>query len=285
MIDLHLHTNLSDGELSPSELVSQINMKDISYFSVTDHNHSLFYDELKNISSIITPKLITGCEIATSYNGTIIEILGYKVNTIKINSWYKKFYCKDNLIKNETFLFNRLLALCRENNLEISENICLTNIVKGCSKKTIYQDLIKYESNNSKFDLSSYRAFFRKELSNTQSSLFLNEALTYPNLEEVIYLIQSSNGLTFLAHPFEYNINNLESLISDLISKNYINGIECFHPSSTIDNSKFLLDYCKTYKLFSSAGSDFHSFKKSTSLGVNINDYLLNSLQFSWLKI
>ncbi|SCI72632.1 Histidinol phosphatase and related hydrolases of the PHP family [uncultured Clostridium sp.] len=285
MIDLHLHTNLSDGDLSPSELISQINIRDITYVSVTDHNHSLFYDELKYIGNLIKPKLITGCEIATSYNRTIIEILGYNVDVNKINSWYKKFYSQENLIKNEIFLFNTLLDLCKKNNLKITEDISLSNIIKGCSKKIIYQDLIKHESNNSKFDLSSYKAFFRKELSNPESKLFLNEALTYPSLEDVIELIHNSDGLTFLAHPFEYNIKNLDSLIYHLTNKNYINGIECFHPSATTNNSKFLLDYCKIYNIFSSAGSDFHSFKKSHSLGVSINDSLVNSSQFSWLKI
>lgn len=285
MIDLHLHTNLSDGELSPSELIAQINSKNITYFSVTDHNHSLFYDDLKNLTSDINAKLITGCEIATSYNGTIIEVLGYNVDTDKINSWYRNFYSKENLIKNETFLFNKLLDLCKENNLEVSENLSLNNIVKGCSKKVIYQALIKHENNNSKFNLSTYKSFFRKELSDPESKLFLNESLTYPPLEYVVNLIHNSGGLTFLAHPFEYGIKDLDALIIYLINKNYINGIECFHPSATTNNSKFLLDYCKKYKLFSSGGSDFHSFKKSNSLGVSLDDTILNSAEFNWLKI
>ena len=50
MIDLHLHTNCSDGTDSPTELLKKAEEKHLEYISITDHDNCDAYEQLKNIN-------------------------------------------------------------------------------------------------------------------------------------------------------------------------------------------------------------------------------------------
>ncbi|NLC34774.1 MAG: PHP domain-containing protein, partial [Erysipelothrix sp.] len=134
MFDLHMHTNLSDGALSVEQLLERIKENNIQPFSITDHNHALAYDYIKED----IPYLIKGVELTTSFEGTIIEILGYHIEPYIINDWYHEFYSDTNLIANETMLFNDLKYLANQLGYPIPEHLEMETIVKGISKKTIY---------------------------------------------------------------------------------------------------------------------------------------------------
>lgn len=281
MIDLHIHTSLSDGAYSIDDILEIVNKLDINYISITDHNHALAYEE-ENLSKLNKFKshIITGCEIATSYEGYIIEILGYGIGTDIINSWYRDFYSDENLKKKEIWLFNKLKKLCIKENLKIEDDISLGEIKKGCSKRVIYKSLIKFKENLDVMGIITYHDFLRFMLYNPKHSLFLNEAETYPSLKDVVDLIHNAKGFAFLAHPFEYAFDNTFETIENILKLVSLDGIECFHPSSTIDNSNELIKFCKERSLYISGGSDFHNFKRNIGIGLlsdslKINDELI----------
>lgn len=286
MIDLHMHTCLSDGACTIDEVLQIANKLKLTYISITDHNHALAY-EGENLLKLraFEGKVIPGCEIATSYGGFIIEILGYGIIPQKINSWYRNVYSDENLIKNETWLFNKLKKLCIEEKLKLEDNLELGKIEKGCSKKVIYESLIKFKENVDTLNLKSYHDFFRLMLSNPEHPLFLNEAETYPSLENVVDLIHNANGKAFLAHPFEYGFCDTLETVKKVIKLVPIDGIECFHPSAAISNSKELVDFCKLYSLYTSGGSDFHNFKRKTRVGLSSgNEPICDEVILPWIK-
>ena len=51
LADLHTHTNFSDGELSPSEILNEALLKKIKYLSITDHDTLTGYKKAKKIVS------------------------------------------------------------------------------------------------------------------------------------------------------------------------------------------------------------------------------------------
>lgn len=273
MIDLHMHTTLSDGACSIEELIELLNKAELNYISITDHNHALAYEH-HNLSKLDAFKghILRGCEITTSYKGFIIEILGYGIEPEIINSWYRDFYSEENLKKKEVWLFNRLKELCIRENIKLEGNLELVEIKKGCSKKVIYESLAKFKETRDTLKLSSYHDFFRLMLSNPEHPLFLNEAETYPQLNDVADLIHDAQGKAFLAHPFEYGFDNTLETIKEIVEFASLDGIECFHPSATIENSNKLINFCKEHTLYISGGSDFHNFKRSTRIGLSSGD-------------
>ena len=80
LADLHTHTNFSDGELSPSEVLNEALIKKIKYLSITDHDTLSGYKKAKKILSDPVYNQITlipGVEISTSFEGSNIHTLGY----------------------------------------------------------------------------------------------------------------------------------------------------------------------------------------------------------------
>lgn len=79
--NFHLHTNCSDGQLSPEELVEQALAIGLKGFAITDHHSIKGFDRgrkyLMTKSSHNLPHLWTGVEITADLNGTNVHILGY----------------------------------------------------------------------------------------------------------------------------------------------------------------------------------------------------------------
>lgn len=86
--NFHLHTNCSDGQLTPESLIEQAIASSLKGLAITDH-HSVkgFYRAYENLqeksklkNKISLPHLWTGIEITSDLNGTTVHILGYGFN-------------------------------------------------------------------------------------------------------------------------------------------------------------------------------------------------------------
>lgn len=81
IIDLHAHTNASDGDLTSLELIQLSIAKSIGVLAITDHNT---VEGLKNIdSSLISDsgiKIINGIELSVKRNIGQMHILGYGID-------------------------------------------------------------------------------------------------------------------------------------------------------------------------------------------------------------
>ncbi len=276
MFDLHMHTTLSDGALTVEELLQRLKEKEIKLFSITDHNHALAYDHITDDSL----NIIKGTEITTSYNGTIIEILGYNIEPSVINEWYMNFYSDENMQLNELKLFEELVSLSNQLGYSIDSNLKMKEIIKGESKKTVFYHLAETLDN---FEFKTYKEFFRKGLSNPESQWFIDEGRYYPSIQEVIDLIHKAEGVAILAHPYEYGFDSFDTLFESLIEAG-VDGIECFHPSCAMINSVNLVKYCMDHKLLASGGSDFHRDSRYINHGVNAHDDLLSYECFDWIR-
>jgi predicted metal-dependent phosphoesterase TrpH len=84
--NFHLHTNCSDGKLTPEALVEQTLSIGLQGFTITDHHSVNGFHRAKNYLSKLShyrhnlPHLWTGIEITSELNGTNIHILGYGFN-------------------------------------------------------------------------------------------------------------------------------------------------------------------------------------------------------------
>lgn len=115
-VDLHIHTNESDGKMTPAELIKQVNTRALRFFSVTDHNTANAYYS-SNILKEDT--LITGIEFDCLYKANVIHILGYGIDTD--NEDLKSLYSKNKI--GSSSLIYRMLTL--RNPEEVIEKIKL----------------------------------------------------------------------------------------------------------------------------------------------------------------
>ena len=97
-VNLHIHSNYSDGCCNFDDLMEQaINLK-MNYISITDHNCIKGYRKTKHKNN---PILISGVEFDCFYKMSLIHILGYDID-----------------IENE-----KINELCAKNELELKNDI------------------------------------------------------------------------------------------------------------------------------------------------------------------
>lgn len=269
MVDMHMHTTYSDGDKSLEEVLTKCEYKKLEYISITDHNTCKAYDD-ENIrnNKIFSGKIIKGVEMNAEFKGKKIEILGYNIkNTDIINEWSNQFFSEEILRKQQETSKKILLDICDKKGLIYDENkfkidIPLTDYI------TVYigKELLSHKENSEILGelYESLNTFIRKGLMNPDSEYYTgNDGTLKPMYKDVVNIIHKAGGLAFLAHPFEYRIENTIDFIAQLLAEEKLDGIECFHPSSELDNrSNILINYARENKLFISGGSDFHGDKK-----------------------
>lgn len=275
MIDLHCHSIFSDGEFTPSELLSKAQELNLNYFAITDHNNCFAYENID--SSHFNGKLIKGVEIVTSFEGHIIEILGYGIDIHEINDWSRQN--EENEYEYAKKICDRLYDIFEERNISYTKEKDIKEKIPqedptGWIKLNIYQDLLKYTMNEKIIGaeiLVSYANFNKKGLNNPYSLLFLNEGTRFPTLREVVELIHRSKGLCFLAHLYQYNVGNHIEFLNRILKEVRLDGIETYHSSFTRQQILEINQYADNHNLYKSGGSDYHGkLKPGIKLGLDL---------------
>lgn len=78
-VNLHLHSNFSDGKFTPQELLEDAKVKNYRYIAISDHNTFDAYKKTYILQSD-NPKVITAIEFDCWYKGVLVHILGYGVD-------------------------------------------------------------------------------------------------------------------------------------------------------------------------------------------------------------
>ena len=123
MIDLHMHTTYSDGADNLIQLLKKAESLKLEYISITDHDNCKAYKELKNlnISNYFNGKIIPGIEIKCAFdNGKLIELLGYNIDTDKMQEWADEYYKDKTKDKLQQKYFDRLYDACKKKELIVS---------------------------------------------------------------------------------------------------------------------------------------------------------------------
>ncbi len=76
MIDLHCHSNISDGALPPREVVKLAHANGCTLLALTDHDHTGGLAEARQEAQSLGIRLINGVEVSVSWRKRIIHIVG-----------------------------------------------------------------------------------------------------------------------------------------------------------------------------------------------------------------
>jgi 3',5'-nucleoside bisphosphate phosphatase len=268
IIDMHIHSNYSDGELSPNELIKLAKEKGIGTISITDHdnilgNKSIVYDE--KIEGI---RIIPGIELSAKVPKGRMHILGYNIdlNNIILNK-------KMNELRNNSI--NSVLSLVEQikkdygiifNYEEIKE---LVNANHNLGRPDLAKLCIKNGYANNVQD-----AFDKYLIEAYKKTRGHNKGLTY---YECIDLILISGGIPVLAHPNTLHLSDeeLRLLIKDMIN-NGLKGIEVYHSNHSLNEVNKYLEIANEFGLLISGGSDYHGInvKPDIEMGTGIKNNL-----------
>ena len=267
MIDMHMHTIYSDGDKTVEEVLKMCEERKLEYISITDHNTCKQYEDDALNKNIFKGNIIKGIEMNATFNNRKIEILGYKIKELKIvEEWSQKFFSEELLRKQQEEEKRKLFDICDKKGLiydesKIEKNIPVTDYITIY----VYKELMRHKENYKILGefTKSLNLFIRKGLMNPNSEYYTGSNNTpKPQYKDVIDVIHKAGGLAFLAHPFEYRLDNTIDFIDELRKEKELDGIECFHPSADEVKMMILVKYAKKNNLYISGGSDYHGEKK-----------------------
>lgn len=286
MIDLHIHTNYSDGSSTVKEVLEEANKLSLNIISITDHNVVGAYDELEkaDIRKLFNGEIIKGCEITTTYNGEVIEVIGYDFDLTTM-----KKLLKQNVLSTEQKQlkeFELIKKRYKEIGVIFNEENIVFNPKKESCRSYLVKEIKRYPENYKFFleksSIENKSGFTRNEVYNPKSPLYVDESSLYPSLERAIDIVHKSGGLCFLAHVFAYS-PTISKELDNIVSNYNLDGIECYYTTFTEEQILFLKDYCEKHNLFMSGGSDFHGNNKlNHNMGIgrgnmNIQESLIDS--------
>ena len=280
VIDLHSHTNYSDGELSPMDLIRHAIECRIKTLAITDHDTLNGIKSINRSDKLIVDsgiKIIDGIELTAQPIKGTMHILGYNID--KDNKELNEIMTK---LKNSST--NRTLSIMEQikrdygiifSHEDIKE---LINSNHNLGRPDLAKLCIKYGYAESVQD-----AFNKYLIDAYNKTLTANKRLSY---EECIRLITNANGVPVLAHPktLELTEEELTILIEQMVECG-LKGIEAYHSSHTKEEMQMYLNIAKKYNLLVSVGSDYHgpNVKPNVHLGSGVNDNL-NIKEVSLLK-
>ncbi len=240
--DLHIHTNVSDGFISPAELVIQLKNAGVKHFAITDHDAVAGIDEAVRRSKIYGLNVVPGVELSAEYNKKDLHILGYF-----INHHNKRFLDYLYLFKRRRFQrAQEMVELLVQQGIKIDLKQVTKLAGNGpLGRPHIADALIKLEV------VGSRNEAFEKFLHKGGSIYVEKYRIT---VKEVIELIHSVGGAAFLAHP---GLDADENIISELVDVG-LDGIETVHSKHTVEMIDQFTKIAEKFSLLTSGGSDFH---------------------------
>lgn len=269
IIDLHTHTNYSDGDLSPYELIRLAIEKRVGILGITDHDTLDGIKQIDKTNSLIVDsgiQIIDGVELSAKVSKGRMHILGYDIdiNNVNINKEMEKI--KDNSINSVLSIMEQIK---RDYGIvfgysDIKE---LVNSNHNLGRPDLAKLCVKYGYASSIQD--AFNKYLIEAYNKTRST---SKGLSY---QECIELILQSKGIPILAHPKSLELPEKEFLIllKEMINSG-LKGIEVYHSSHTEEEIKYYLEIANKYDLLISGGSDYHgkTIKPDIELGTGKNN-------------
>lgn len=244
-IDLHIHTNHSDGFYSPIELIQKVKSIGLDTISITDHDNLSAIYEASSVGKELGIEVIPGLEVSSDIGDREVHILGYFIDPDnKELERYLKFFREERL-KRAIRIVNKLKSL--------GFVISIEDVLEQAKNSAIGRPHIAQAMLEKGLTASYYEAF-NKYIGNNGPAY---EKKVHVSPQSIIKIINDAGGLSFIAHPG----NMPESLLKELIEEG-IDGIEVIHPSHNAHQVKFYRGIVNEYFLLESGGSDFHGGKR-----------------------
>ena len=251
-IELHCHTNYSDGRLNTKELSELIIKEKLDLVSVTDHDTVKAHKEMIRLMKKNKIKYIPGIELTTNKSGESIHILGYFNN-----DGYKNKAFLEELDNLDTFRNNRtikILSLLKKHfGIDISYDDLRTKSKGSITRANIAAEL------NLLFPDISHSDIFNKYLGRKSPAYIPNINLS---IEEGINLLRDNGAIVILAHPVIYQNNEFKDLL-----KYDFDGVECYYFLNKKEDTQKYLKLTKEKNLYITAGSDFHGIPNDKNHG------------------
>ncbi|MFM1948071.1 MAG: hypothetical protein RL706_92 [Pseudomonadota bacterium] len=256
--DLHCHSVVSDGTLTPEALAARAKTNGVQLWALTDHDEVGGQDRAMAAAKALDMKYLTGVEISITFAGKTIHIVGLGFdhkNPALVQGLYNTRGGRSERAK------------------EMSEGLAKVGIHGA------YEGSLKYVGNPELISRTHFARFlvetgvckdtsevFRKYLTEKKPGFVPHR---WASLENAVTWITGAGGMAVIAHPARYGLTPNEEFALFTEFKNHGGrAVEVITGSHSSADALQYADTALEFELAASRGSDFHSPEEShTDLG------------------
>lgn len=247
MIDLHTHSNFSDGTSTPEELVAEARNAGLTAIALTDHDTVGGLDPFLAAGAAAGLETIPGVEISSADEADAVHLLGYYID-------HQNRDLQEQLkwIREERDQRNRSILL---HLADLGLRISMDEVRKFAGVDVVGRLHIALALQARGF-VSSTKEAFRRYLGSGRPAYVPRQSLTP---EQAIQLIKGAGGVPVLAHPFvlRLGIGALRELLRTWQIAG-LQGVEAWYPEHTERETRHILKLAAELDLVPTGGSDFH---------------------------
>ena len=245
-VDLHCHTNLSDGALSPQDLVALAQQRKVDMLAITDHDNIDCYQEINRSTDELN--IITGVELSTTWRNIGIHIVGLNIDLSNSRLLQGIDYQTKARALRAQLIDRKLSDLGFDNCLEGARRYSGGNQI---GRPHFAQHLVEIGA------VSNMQQAFKRYLGAGKAGDIKQQ---WAELGDVISWIKSAGGVAVLAHPTKYNMTRTKLclLLDDFVQLGG-EAIEVISGSQTNSITQSMSKLCQQFNLLASCGSDFHA--------------------------
>jgi predicted metal-dependent phosphoesterase TrpH len=246
MIDLHLHTNASDGRCSPRQLVARAVDARLSVISVVDHDTFAAQVEVARLASDAGLRAVPGIEITAVWKGLDVHVLAYCVDPARGDLERFLERQREDRLRRVNAMLDRLYAL--------GLPVDFAQVVVPVGNRTphaigrpqVARALVRAGH------ATDTREAFDRYLADGQPAFVPRIGATPA---EVVRLVVAAGGIASLAHP---GLLGRDELIPDLVAAG-MQAIEVYHPDHSPETVARYHAVAERYSLVPTGGSDYHA--------------------------
>ncbi len=246
--DLHLHTTLSDGRLSPTELVRLLAERKVSVASITDHDSTMGLDEaFEEARQHPDLRLVPGVEISADNPlepNTDIHLLGYFFDPKSSNLQARLRRFREERDGRGQAMVERLGEIGKPVDWERVKEIAGD---AGVGRPHIALAMV--ERGYIKTAAEAFRGYLDDD-----GIAFV--ARPHLSMTDAVTMVEQAGGITVLAHPLY--IKNYEVLLGTLKDAGVV-GFEVHYAQFSKNGRKALAAIAKELDLLPCGGSDYHA--------------------------
>jgi len=254
LIDLHSHTNESDGTCSPARLIEEAVHAGVETLGITDHDTFAGYDRALPPASAAGVELVCGIELSTKLHGRSVHLLGYFLDAgglAEFREWVRELQASRR--ERNVRLAARLRELGFDITLEEAEALG-----RGMTGRPHFARIMV-----EKGYVANLRQAFDDYLDESAKGYVYRSE---PQFAEGVDRIRQAGGIASLAHPVRVN-GNVPVLMPELCAAG-LNAIEAYHSDHGARETGLYLELAEKYGLLVTGGSDFHGeVKPGVKLG------------------
>jgi len=247
IIDLHSHSTISDGTLTPSELLAHASKQEVNVLALTDHDSVAGLAEAGEAAKQLGITLINGVEISTSWNGQTIHMLG-----LGVDPTYQP-------------LLDGLEKICEYRAWraeEIGRRLTKKRIEGSYEgAKAFAQGALIARTHYARFLVDAgyckdIREVFKKYLVRGKPGYVPGK---WADIEEAVTWVLGAGGIPIIAHPARYRLTagRLRKLLAEFKKIGGL-GMEVVSGSHSVDETQTMANHAKKAGLLASQGSDYH---------------------------